>query len=428
MSGLFQDLILAAWGALSLLVALVAFLAKGFKGVFYTVVAMWVIVPVGLFGLRTSFELYARWEMARIQKLYAALCAGSERETIRRTVSGVAEVSIWPSKGPKDGWGNDLFFRTRTGDKWIEGRDGGRYGGFRETLLAPPGPWVAGTPRYQVVFKDLVIKGEPMLRGMRIQVVDKLQNLLLAERVDYVAQWNFGSPRGCDGAKSRVRSFPSDDWFDGNLRFIHAVLNPPAGVVIEARPIPAQYDVTQSKATPEVSATLQEIQVWPGKFESLQKQAPPEIRFMEGHQLPGLRIDFRLQDRDIQVAQNLPRGSEFIAIARLEGEYAALIWANETRAFVMRHFDLDGQFIGQEVARWPDGIVDVSTMLNPSKKITVEPAQFGFVVIVNLHSTSKPRRVFNVTIPRLINTKSHAVRDREGPRVQTTNQASPAGK
>jgi hypothetical protein len=385
MNSYLSGLAILVWGFIGLFVALIAFGVRGKKGFIWTLLIMWVVFPLGLKIYGGFNEFLNKRLMVKLQDEYKALCATPNREVVLKTVENVEDVAVWPAKGPRDGWENDLFFPARkTANEWIKGRDGGRYGGFRRALLESPDSKATNTPRYQVVFQELnagIVDGKPFIRGAHIRVIDKHTGELLAERKDYVGQMNFGFPHGCDSTE-RGRT---DKWFNDNLSFIHKVLNPPPGVKVTKREM--SNDLGKPKVIP--ATVIQEMA--PSRTHvPLNRGLPSNIRYQSNYrstlldvQMTGYSIVFMHEDRDVVVPQNLEVHSNLLALALDGRDYVAIFWIGEPEYLLLRRFSPEGELLAHQFVRFPRSMQPVKFLNSPDKILSIEPTRYRIRLSLN---------------------------------------------
>jgi len=421
MSGYLSGLAILVWGSIGLVVAIVTGAIGGKKGFRGALVVMWGVIPLGLMAYGKFTELQAERLAAKLRKEYRALCEMPNREVVKRTVQNVEDVAVWPAKGPRDPWENDLFFPARTtADEWIKGRDGGRYGGYRRAKLVAPESKEGGTPKYQIVFHELhagVVDGKPFIRGAHIKVFDKHSNELLGERRDYVGQPNFGFPHGCDSTQRG----PSDKWFLDNLAFIHKVLNPPPGVHVIQKELPTIVGKPVAERIPKtVTATVvrETMASKVDMFVAIEQTLPKNIRYQPMYR--GFSTDMRMTDRtivfmldgrDVSVSQGLSPHCDLLAFASDDNQYVALFWIDNREYLLLRNFGADGALLDESKVELPRSLGEITFLNSPDKILAVEPSRYRIRVSLNPRNGQFERDV-ELAISRSTPTKR--TRERSG--------------
>ncbi len=399
MGELIGGIALIAWAVIGLFVATAveglartAFAKPPWQAFGYTLLVFWGIVPLGLMVVAKVQEHRIEQQLEDLGKEYAALCADPNRVKIARTVQGVNEVAIWPSTGPRDGWGNDLFFPARTpAEKWVVAREGGRYGGFRRAVLLDPRAKHSDAPQYQVVFQEVkagLRNEESFIAGALIRIVDRQTGDILAERSDYVRRGNFGLPHGCDAKESG----PSSEWSEGNLAFIHNVLNPTPGVPIPREELAYLPSMRIEEALPlMVRAEL--IDERPGTSSSTPSPSirlPRTIRYeamqrtgMSRNGLMDYGLTFALPDRDVLMVQGIGERGNLIAFSEDEDGYVALFWIDDREHLLLRRFSRIGDLRAQARVLLPNSIRPVEYVDSPTRYIESDKGRYFVVVGIN---------------------------------------------
>lgn len=399
-------------GAIGLIVALfaAAIVSKKFtwKTLGGTLLVFCVVIALAVPAIDKFSDPRNERLFADLRLEYLSLCAGINRSFILRQAHDVAEVAVWPAQGPRDGAGDDLFFRSKnTSQDWLRGREGGRYGGFRNVvLLSPSESKERSAPRYHVIIDDLgaeIRHGRDYITGVRTRIIDRNTNEVIADRRDYAGKAGFGFAGGCDA----MQSGELGQWSLGNLEFIHKVLNPPAGVQIIKKYLPMLLDSRIKKLAPK--STLAKL-VDEGGSAQVEKPAwenlPPEIRYRpeyrttpSGAALHDYALGFLLKDRDIWISQGLGASGSLLALSKDAREYVALFWIDSQEHLLLRRFSFKGELLGQERVVFPKSIRPVAYANSPDKHLRIEPSRYRIALSINASNGNFEKNI-ELLIPR----------------------------
>lgn len=418
MASFIADLVIFLWFSVTLVVAFVVQLAarglgasKTWRPFGWTMLATWVVVPVGLKSY-DSIETARRVKMIEAARgEYRDLCASISRTRINATASDVESIGIWPERGPRDAYGFDLFYSDRTGgvQAVLRYRDR-RHGGYAQVIaIQPTAPLEAG-PRYRVEFERMALdRGDdlPRINGVKIRITDRANNRVLAERVDYVAGSRFAFARGCDSASGGT----SADWHRDNLEFIRKVLVPPPGVRTVRSELPALAPGALEAGVPDVlEASVVSESGWNGRHAA--PILPPEILHHGYYRsdgpsttLSGYRTTFATHEADFVVDQGLGIRAPLVAMIRIDNQYAAIFGINEhppyERKYLLeRRFDLQGGLLHQTRIRLPEQVDPAGYVGEYSAKFDYRRDSNAMQVSVLVTTHPKPGDVAKRSISR----------------------------
>lgn len=317
-----------------------------------------------------------------------ALCNDPNRTVITRTASAIEEISVSPERGPRDGYGWDLFFHRWTSPEFLTGKFGGRYGGYKRVVLQKPGNETKNM-RYHVAYSAWTTGakfGNRDILGTKIEVFDTELSEKMAERTDYTVAQLYGSAQGCENSKNR----DIGDFGKQGRDFIHSVLNPPPSVEIIRKQI-SQSDLEAARADKKIR-TIALLDETPGSLQASTtwSKLPKEIRFdpvyaSEGNSisLRDYAIRFMQQDRDILVPQGFGHETFLLAMKQHESKWIAVFWTRHSRSFVIRTFGWDGDLLLEEEARLPDSVTAMFFAINLDGELHIEPSQLRIRLSIN---------------------------------------------
>lgn len=424
-----SEIILGIWLIAGLIVSGLVGALTGRKAFLWTLGITCVLMPtvaaLYISASNRKIETENRKILERLGTEYRQLCDAADRIVIRRTVRDVREIQVEPGVGPKDSWGNDLFYpyRSRAATpasvRWLLGAEGGRYGGYRRVVSSEEVSAATGMPRYRVVLKHLAagdVEGRKTIHGVEIQIIDRESQAVIAERRDYAGTLNgdFAFPSGCAGRKHEDRR----RWHRDMLSFIHEVLVPPPGVRIVEKNITEMPDRRPwGHAKPEdfpeeITAQVRREGPATTKFDSIEKHMPPGTKY--GYIRRGEEQDWHFDraitllksDMDIRMGQALNGYNTSLLAATFDGEglvtvFAAGMQSKSDRPFlIVRRFDLDGNLRAQARLTLLDLESKVAYVASPDHELRMSGQRY--LMWISLRDGKGGGRDIEISFPRKI--------------------------